>query len=145
MWVCFVCCFERLYHRRIFISFRCRFTLGAYRPEESKQRLLCFCLEWHFLILTVLPPISPHHLACHLVQSSPRHHFLSLSIASSTSPHFILYLCPSSAVFCLGSGGRATWSHGEGEGLEVCTGQPPGDRTPQGEGKQGCLVPRAGR
>ena len=99
--VCFVCCYKCFCHRRIFISFRCRFTLGAYRPEESKQRLLCFFLEWHFLILTVLLPISHHHPACHLVHSSPRHHFLSLSIASSTSPHFILYLCPSSAVFCL--------------------------------------------
>ena len=101
VWVCFVCCYKCFCHRRIFISFRCRFTLGAYRPEESKQRLLCFFLEWHFLILTVLLPISHHHPACHLVHSSPRHHFLSLSIASSTSPHFILYLCPSSAVFCL--------------------------------------------
>ena len=83
--------------------FRCRVTLGAYRPNESKQLLLCFSWNVTFIILTLLPPICHHHIAPHLAQSSPRHYFLALSIASPTS-QLMLYFARSCSALSLGFG-----------------------------------------
>ena len=52
-------------------SFQVSGYAGSLPPQRVETAFVLYCLECHFLIRTLLPPMSHHHVAPHPTQPTP--------------------------------------------------------------------------